>query len=224
MTDPNHPHGDQPVLAAGAAADAARAAMILVHGRGASARSILTLAQELDRPDFAYLAPQAARSTWYPYSFLAPVAQNEPYLSSALRRLGEVLGRVEAAGIPPERIMLLGFSQGACLASEFAARHPRRYGGIVALSGGLIGPPGIPFQHDGDFQGTPAFLGCSDVDPHIPEERVHETARILRDMNADVTARIYPGMGHTVNADELEAVRQMMDRLAEAAGEEADDE
>jgi predicted esterase len=182
----------------------------LVHGRGATAESILTLADELGRDDFAYLAPQAAGYSWYPYSFLAPFQQNEPGLSSGLARIGEVVARLEADGIPAERIVLLGFSQGACLMSEFAARNPRRYGGLIALSGGLIGPPGTPRDYPGSLAGTPAFLGCSDRDPHIPLARVQETTAVLREMGADVTERIYPAMGHTVNADEIEHVRRLM--------------
>ena len=181
--------------------------MVMVHGRGATAESILELRRELGHPDLAYVAPQAAGSSWYPYSFLAPMEKNEPGLSSGLARLGEALGELEAAGIPPERTILLGFSQGACLALEFAARNVRRYGAVVGLSGGLIGPPGTPRDYDGSFAGTPVFLGCSDRDPHIPRERVDETAEVLRAMGADVTERIYPAMGHTVNEDELEFVR-----------------
>lgn len=213
-----HPHENQPVETAGQSLDEAEAAMILLHGRGATARSILMLAQELDQPGFAYLAPQAADYTWYPQSFLAPIEQNEPHLSSALALVDSVLGRTAAGGVPRERIILLGFSQGACLATEYAARHAGRYGGIVAFSGGLIGPPGTPRDYEGDFDGTPFFYGCSDVDPHIPVERVHESAEVVKAMGAAVTTRIYPGMGHTVNEDELGAVRQMMVALT---GEEA---
>ena len=175
--------------------------MVMVHGRGATAESILTLADELGRDDFAYVAPQAAGYSWYPYSFLAPFHQNEPGLSSGLARIGEVVAGLEAAGLPAERIVLLGFSQGACLTSEFAAR---------TLSGGLIGPPGTPRDYPGSLAGTPAFLGCSDRDPHIPLARVRETAEVLREMGAEVTERIYPAMGHTVNADEIEHVRRLM--------------
>lgn len=205
-----HPHENQPVQTAGQPLAQAQAAMILLHGRGATAPSILMLAQELDQPDFAYLAPQAAGYTWYPQSFLAPIEQNEPHLSSALALVDDVLARTEAGGVPRERTILLGFSQGACLASEYAARHAGRYGGVVAFSGGLIGPPGTPRDYDGSFDGTPFFFGCSDVDPHIPVERVHESAEVAQAMGAAVTTRIYPGMGHTVNEDELEAVREMM--------------
>ncbi len=207
------PHRNAVVLTAGAPLGQADAAMILVHGRGASADDILTLAPQMNRPDFAYLAPQAAGSTWYPYSFLVPIAQNEPYLSSALARLGAVLAHVEAAGLPSERVMLLGFSQGACLALEYAARHARRYGGLVGLSGGLIGPDDTPRDYPGSLDGTPVFLGCSDVDFHIPKERVIESADALRRLGGAVDARLYPGMGHTINEDEIKVVRQMMAAL-----------
>jgi phospholipase/carboxylesterase len=204
-------HQGQPVLTAGQPLERARAAMVLLHGRGASARDILTLADELDDPDVAYLAPQAADNSWYPFSFLASIDQNEPYLSSALEVVASVVERVAAAGIPPERTILLGFSQGACLALEFAARHARRYGGLCGLSGGLIGPDGTARDYQGTLAGTPVFLGCSDVDPHIPRARVVETADVLRRLGADVTMRLYPGMGHTVNQDEIDAVRRMVE-------------
>lgn len=207
-------HESQPVYSEGSPLEQARAAMILVHGRGATAPSILTLAQEVDRPGFAYLAPQAANNTWYPQSFLAPVEHNEPHLSSALRNLDHVVHRVLDAGVAAERLILLGFSQGACLALEYAARHPRRYGALVGLSGGLIGPPGTPREYDGSLEGTPVFLGCSDIDPHIPVERVEESASVLQGMGADVTKRLYQGMGHTVNQDELNYVRQLMAPLS----------
>jgi phospholipase/carboxylesterase len=209
------PHQGQPVLAAGAPLESARAAMIMVHGRGATAESILTLAAELRRPGFAYLAPQAAGNTWYPNSFLAPIRSNEPGLSSALAAIAQVLDRVGAAGIPPERVVLLGFSQGACLALEFAARYARRYGGVAGLSGGLIGPDGTPRDEPGSLAGTPIFLGCSDVDFHIPKERVDHSADVLARLGGDVTKRLYPGMGHTVNEDEIEAVRAMMAALTD---------
>jgi len=183
--------------------------MVMVHGRGATAESILELARELRHPELAYVAPQADGYTWYPYSFLAPLERNEPYLSSGLARLGEVLELLRSAGIPPQRTILLGFSQGACLALEFAARNAHRYGGVVGLSGGLIGPPDTPRSYEGAFAGTPVFLGCSDRDPHVPRERVDETAEVLRRMGAAVTERIYPALGHTVNEDELEHVRAM---------------
>lgn len=207
------PHRGQPVATAGRALHEARAAMLLVHGRGADAESMLELAHHLPHPAFAFLAPQAAGSTWYPYSFLAPLEQNEPYLSSALGLLATVLERVGAAGVPPERLLLLGFSQGACLTLEFVARHPRRYGGVAALTGGLIGPEGTPRDYAGSLDGTPVFFGTADPDPHVPRARVEESARVLERMGAHVTTRVYPGMGHTVNPDELEHVRALMDDL-----------
>jgi len=209
------PHQGQPVLAAGEPLERARAAMVLVHGRGATAEDILTLAAELDQPGFIYLAPQAANNTWYPYSFLAPIERNEPYLSSALAMLDHVLAHIAAAGIPAERTILLGFSQGACLATEFVARNARRYGGLVGLSGGLIGPDSTARDYPGALDGTPVFLGCSDVDPHIPAARVQHSAEVLRRLGGDVTARLYPGMGHTMNEDEIEAVRRIMAALSE---------
>ena len=205
------PHAGQPVLEAGAPLAEARGAMILVHGRGASAENILGLTRELDRSDFAYLAPQAAAHTWYPYSFLVPLAQNEPHLTSALGVLRGLVERVVAAGIPSERIILLGFSQGACLSMEFAARNARRYGGVCGLSGGLIGADGTPRDYAGSLDGTPVFLGSSDPDPHIPVSRVEESDRILTRLGASVETRIYQGMGHTIIPDEIERVREMME-------------
>ena len=207
------PHLGERVLAAGRPLGEAKAAMILVHGRGAPAEDILGLGRELGRSDLAYLAPQATGYTWYPNSFLAPFESNEPGLSSGLALLGHLLARLEAEGIPAERTVLLGFSQGACLALEFAARNARRYAGVVGLSGGLIGPPGTPREYSGtpgSFAGTPVFLGCSDRDPHVPLARVKETTEVLTKMGAQVTERIYPAMGHTVNEDELEHVRALL--------------
>jgi predicted esterase len=189
--------------------------MVMVHGRGATAENILQLWREFAAPELAYVAPQAAGNTWYPNSFLAPMEKNEPGLSSGLARIGEVLAGLEAAGIPPERTFLLGFSQGACLSLEFAARNVRRYGGVFGLSGGLIGPPGTPRDYPGGFAGTPVFLGCSDHDPHIPRERVDETAEVMRRMGAEVTERIYPALGHNVNVDEVEFVKALIAGLRE---------
>jgi predicted esterase len=199
------------VRTAGVPLDRAAAAMILVHGRGASAESILELARVLALPGFAFLAPQAAGGTWYPQSFLAPIPLNEPGISSGLSVIDALVESVAAAGVPAERTMLLGFSQGGCLASEYVARRGRRLGGLAVLSGGLIGPDDTPRDYPGDLAGTPAFLGCSDVDFHIPRERVELTAEVLRRMGADVDMRLYPGMGHTVNQDEIDAVRAMME-------------
>jgi predicted esterase len=208
------PHQGQPVITAGAALESARAAMVLVHGRGATADSILTLVPSLGVSGFAFLAPQASGNTWYPNSFLAPIAANEPGITSGLMVIADVIARIEAAGIAPGKTMLLGFSQGACLSLEYAARHATRYGGIACLSGGLIGPDGTPRDYDGDLAGTPAFLGCSDVDSHIPATRVKESAAVLQRMGSDVTMKLYPGMGHIVNDDEIAHVRRMMEEVA----------
>jgi predicted esterase len=209
-------HQGQPVLQYGDPFDKAQAAMIMVHGRGASPEDILSIASELNMPNplsgFVYLAPAAAGSTWYPYPYMRPLADNEPYLSSALTALGDLVTHVEQAGIPSERIMLLGFSQGACLSLTYAARNARRYAGIAGLSGGLIGPDET-HVFTGSLAQTPIFLGCSDIDPHIPKRSVDHSADVLRDLGADVTKRLYPNMGHTVNADEIDFVRGMMTAL-----------
>ena len=211
MTSNGNVHDDQPVLGVGPAVDEARAVMVMVHGRGASAQDILGLSTELTADEISFIAPQAANHTWYPYSFLEPMEKNEPYLSAALQRLADLVADVEAAGVPAEKIVLLGFSQGACLATEFAARNARRYGGVCGLSGGLIGPPGTERDYPGSLDGTPVFLGCSDVDSHIPVDRVHETEEVLRALGGDVTKQIYPGMGHTINRDEIQHIQQIVD-------------
>ncbi|MFC6864895.1 alpha/beta hydrolase [Halomicroarcula sp. GCM10025817] len=204
------PHQGQPLVTAGTPLEDARAAAILVHGRGATARSIVQMGEEVHEEGLALLAPQAARNTWYPQSFLAPVEQNEPGRSSGLQAIRDAIEGVEAAGVPTERVMLLGFSQGACLASEFVARTPRRYGALVALSGGLIGESVDPDDYEGDLEGTPVFVGCSDVDPHIPLERVQVTTEVFERLGGDVDERIYEGMGHGVNEDELSAVAELV--------------
>ena len=175
---------------------------------------MLGLARDLRTTDVLYLAPQAAANTWYPSSFLAPIEDNEPWLSSALRFLARVVGELGRRGFPPDRVALIGFSQGACLTLEFAARHARRYGAVIAFTGGLIGPPGSERTYGGSFEATPIFIGCSDVDSHVPLERVRESSRVLGEMRARVDERIYAGMAHTINADELEAA----DALLTAAG------
>jgi predicted esterase len=204
------------VLQAGVPLREARAVMILLHGRGASAEDIMLLGQELSMPGFTYVAPQAPGNTWYPNRYSAPIAGNEPWLSSALEALEELLRRI-AEVLPAERTVLLGFSQGGCLTLEFAARHARRYGAVVGLSGALIGPPGTPRDYPGSLEGTPVFLGCSDVDPHVAAADVLASGDVLRELGGDVTVRLYPGLGHLVNEDELEHVRGLMRALAPEA-------
>jgi predicted esterase len=208
-------HQSQPILTAGEPLERARAAMLLLHGRGASAGDILTLATQLDAPGFAYLAPPARGGVWYPNRFSAPIASNEPWLSSALAAVGDAVAQINAAGIPAERLILLGFSQGACLALEFAARRAMRYGGVAGLSGGLIGAEDEPRHDHGDFAGAPIFLGCSETDFHISKERVQHAAGILRTLGGKVTLRLYPNLGHTINQDEIDFVRGMMAALVE---------
>ena len=214
MSDSDQLHGGQPVLTAGAPVSQARVGVVLVHGRGASAADILSLAAEFQQPAAAYWAPQAANNTWYPYRFMEPLAANEPWLSSALDKVAAVLAQVAAAGLPPEKTVLLGFSQGACLATEYAARHAQRYGGVVGFSGGLIGPDGTPRDYAGSLAGTPVFLGCSDVDPHIPAQRVEHSAAVLEKLGGAVTARLYKNMAHTVNGDEVRWVQALLAELA----------
>jgi len=220
MSEITGPHQGRPFLVTGEPLEKARAAMIMMHGRGASAEDILTLVPEINRPGFVYLAPQAANNAWYPNSFLAPLASNEPGLSSALALIASLFERLTQAGIGPERTILLGFSQGACLSLEYIARNARFYGGVAGLSGGLIGPEGTPRDYQGSLASTPIFLGCSDIDPHIPKKRVELSAEVLQRMGGNVTMRLYPRMGHTVNEDELEAVRAMMDAVLANADSE----
>jgi predicted esterase len=191
----------------------------MIHGRGASAEDILSLTQYTDVSGFAIAAPQARGHTWYPDSFLAPLRHNEPFLSSALKLVAGIVDRYESEGIPAERIVIAGFSQGACLASEFIARNARRFGGLVAFSGGLIGtgdldrrpPENKAFDYEGSLDGTPVFLGCSDVDPHIPVKRVDQTADVLNKLGGKVTKRIYPGMPHTINQEEMDALGDILE-------------
>jgi predicted esterase len=206
------PHANQPVLTAGPRPIDARLTVVLVHGRGGTAAGMLDLTSLLEVEDVAFVAPAAAGQTWYPLSFLAPISQNEPYLGSALRVLGGVVASLESTGVGADRIGWIGFSQGACLTLEFVARHARRYALVAGLSGGVIGPPGTPRDYDGSLDGTPVFLGCSDIDAHIPLERVHETTRVYRALGANVDERIYPGMGHLVSPDEVRAVRALVAR------------
>lgn len=212
--DPTDPHWGGRIATAGVSLDGARAAVILLHGRYASAENILTLVGRMQVSGVAYLAPQAHESTWYPLTFLSPLESNEPALSSALGVIDSLVDRIGIAGIPPERTMLLGFSQGACLATEFAARTPRTYGAVVGFTGGLLGPPGTPREYPGSLSGVPVFLGAGDPDPHVPWWRVEETAEVLGRMGAQVDLRRYPGMPHTVNDEELGIARALLEGLA----------
>jgi len=212
--DAPNPHAQQPVLTAGPPLVDAQCALVMVHGRGAAAESILSLYDELNVPLCAAFAPQAAGHSWYPQSFLAPLQTNQPYLDSALDKLESLVAEILASGMHSDRIVLLGFSQGACLTLEYGATHPRVYGGIIGFTGGLIGPPGTPRNYPGTLAGTPVFLGSPDPDPHVPFERVEETRDVLRAMGAEVELRRYPGMPHSINDDEFQAARTMIRRAA----------
>lgn len=207
------PHGAQPIHNWGSPFSDARAALVVVHGRGAPVLSMLPLATEIAVPGVAVLAPEAADNTWYPCPFLAPIEQNEPWLTSALNMLGRALEQIELAGIGRERTIILGFSQGACLTLEFAARNPARYGGVLGFSGGLIGPKGTRFTQPGSMDGTPVFLGVSDNDWHIPAERVDESAAAFTRMGAQVTSRLYPGAGHQILSDEVVFAKALMQSI-----------
>lgn len=198
------------IIAAGKELNKDSKVLIMIHGRGGSAEDILSLASHLDVKNFTLLAPQATNNTWYPYSFLAAPVQNEPWLSSALSLLKETVDDLLNHGIPSEQIYFLGFSQGACLTLEYISRHAMRYGGVAALTGGLIGDKIYPENYGGDLQDTPIFIGTSDPDPHVPVERVYATSNILRNMNAEVTEKIYPNMGHTISQDEIECVNRIL--------------
>lgn len=216
MTDESAgPHQDQPLVEAGTDLSTAEAALILVHGRGASARSITQFGRQVHHEGVALLAPQAAHSEWYPNSFLAPVDSNEPGRSSGLKAIDTAVTVVREAGIPSERIMLAGFSQGACLASEYLVTWPERFGGLAALSGGLLGETVDPADYDGDLADTPVFLGCSDVDPHIPADRVRETASVFESLEAHVDMRLYEGMAHTINQEEMRVVSDLVAGLVD---------
>jgi phospholipase/carboxylesterase len=207
------PHANQPLRRRGRSLDSAEVAVVLVHGRGASAGDILTLADSFDVPQAAYLAPEAFGHSWYPYSFLAPIDQNQPWLNSALRLIGGIVEHVVSARIPRNKIAVVGFSQGGCLATEFVARNATDYGAVVAFTGGLIGPLGTKFNYYGKLTGTNCFLGAGDPDPHVPWTRIKETADVLSSLGATVTLRRYPGMPHTINRDEIEQARNILRRL-----------
>lgn len=205
------PHQSQPIAATGAELNEAKAAMIMIHGRGASAQSILGLSKEFSNTKkITFIAPQASNHTWYPYSFLVPTENNQPGIDSGLQAIADIIKKLEKEGITKENIFLLGFSQGACLASEFVARNPAKYAGLIALSGGLIGEAIELDFYDGDLEQTPVFLGCSDIDSHIPKERVNETEAVFKELNAKVTKKLYPGMGHMVNEDEINSINEML--------------
>jgi phospholipase/carboxylesterase len=205
------------IRSAGEPLEHAKAAMLMMHGRGATAEDILSLAGQLSQPGFFYIAPQALGNTWYPNRFLDPLSTNEPWLTSALYLMRDLLDKIVQGGMPPERIMILGFSQGGCLALEFTARNARRYGGLVGLSSSLIGPEDTQRDYKGSLDGTPVFLGCSDVDFHVPKERVTQSSDVLRHLGGAVTERLYPNHDHSVNQDEIDFVRGMMQSLLAAS-------
>jgi predicted esterase len=207
------PHAGGAVAGAGAALGKSPVVMILAHGRNAGPENILDLVPRLGRPNITYLAPAAEGRSWYPYGFMTEREKNEPGLSSGLWVLEQLVADVVRRGIPANRLVLAGFSQGACLTGEFSVRHADRYGGVILYSGGLIGPPGTTWEYPGSFSGTPVFLGCSDVDSHIPKTRVEESTAVFRRMGAAVTERIYPGMGHLVNDDEIAFTQGLLDAL-----------
>jgi phospholipase/carboxylesterase len=188
----------------------AEKALIMVHGRGADAHDILGLASHLNVPDFALLAPEATTNTWYPNSFMAKPEQNEPWLSSALDLLKEVVDEVTKEGITAENIYFLGFSQGACLTLEFVTRHAQKYGGVAAFTGGLIGDKINEKNYSGNFNDTPIFIGTGNPDPHVPLERVNESVSILEKMNAKVHLRVYDGRPHTISQDEIEEANRLI--------------
>lgn len=223
-TSSDGPHQGQPTRYAGAPLRVADAAVVLLHGRGATAVSILDLFDAFSVHGVAYAAPQAQYNRWFPGSFLALPETNEPELTSALAAVDAAVDDVVAGGVPVERVVVGGFSQGACLAAEYVARNPRRYGGLVVLSGGLVGPEGTTFGHSGDLAGTPVFLGCSDVDPYVPVERVHASRDVFGALGGDVTERIYEGMAHTTTDDELAFVADLLVTLVEDAGATDSDE
>jgi phospholipase/carboxylesterase len=204
-------HNPNNIVVQGTPLDDAKKVLLMMHGRGSSAQDILSLTRYLEADDFAFIAPQATQNTWYPYSFLAPLAQNEPGLSSALDVVKSIVTRLQAElGFAYRDIYLLGFSQGACLTLEYVARNPQRFGGVFGLSGGLIGPEGTLPEKEGDLAQTPIFLGCSDLDSHIPKDRVLESEHVLGGMNARVLTKLYKNFGHTVNDDELKIVNRMI--------------
>lgn len=204
-------HNPNNIVTTGQPLEEANKVMVMVHGRGGSAKDILSLSEHINADDFAFVAPQATNNTWYPYSFMRPMEENEPYLSSALQVLVGLRARLQSDfNFKPSQIYWLGFSQGACLMLEFIARNAMEYGGVFGLSGGLIGPPSTPRRYEGSFQKTPIFLGCSDVDSHVPKERVLESEAVFQGMGAEVTTKLYPNFPHTINEDELKIVNLLI--------------
>jgi predicted esterase len=212
-------HKGQPLTTRGKPLEESRGVVVMMHGRDRDTDDILSVADRIGEESFAYLAPAAKDNSWYPYSFMEPVEKNEPYLSYALEVCDDLVNELIGEGIPKRQIVLAGFSQGACLVAEYAAQHADRYGGILLFTGGLIGPPGTRWDYGGSFDGTPVFLGTSDVDEFVPEERVRESARVFESMGANVTLRVYPGMDHVVNDDEIAFAKDILRRIA--SGEEA---
>ena len=213
MKGTENPYQDLNPLSTGMPLEMARAAMLMLHGRGGTAQGILSLAEALQRPGFTYLAPQAADNSWYPFSFLEPLEKNRLWIDSSLKAVGELVEGLDSRGLPADKLIILGFSQGACLGLEYAARRGGRFGGVVGLSGGLIGPPGTVYSYSGTLEGTPLFLGCSENDPHIPRARLEETADVFESLGAQVTFRLYPGVDHGVNRDEIDFIGRMMTAL-----------
>lgn len=207
------PHVGQPIETTGRPLGEGRAVMIMIHGRQAAPVNILQLVDSLSQPEFTYIAPAAANNTWYPYSFMADKEQNEPGISSGVAVIDGVVSDVVNKGILKDHIVLLGFSQGACLTAEYAVEHADRFGGVILYSGSVIGPPGTTWAYGGSFDGTPIFMGCSDVDSHVPLERIEEGAAVFERMGATVTKRIYPGMGHQINDDEIAFTQGLMRNL-----------
>ena len=211
---PDHDiHQQQPVLSTGAALSDAHAAVILLHGRGSMAQNILGLAEQLPQDRIVYLAPQAANNNWYPLSGFLPVEENQPYVSSAFETVASLLVHITDAGISPDRIVLGGFSQGACLAAEFVARHPRRYGGLVVLSGALLGPADMPRQYPGSLDGTPVFIGGWDHDPWVTEHQHRLTGDVFQTLGGSVHVEIHAGALHTIRQTEIEFIRDLLTRL-----------
>lgn len=213
----NGPHQGKPVLTACSPLTDAHATLVMIHGRGSTANNILELARVISNPHLACIAPQADNNVWYPHSFLAPLVKNEPALSSAFQALEDAIAMSTLAGISQQKIILGGFSQGACIVSEFVARQGKRFGGLLVFSGGLIGPPGTPRAYPDGLDGLPVLIGCSNVDPHVPINRVNETSHILTQLGASVDKQIYPNMGHTINDDELDRARKIVGAVTEDA-------